>query len=352
MKALQLLRFGTNSTEQSKPRKVAIIGAGNVGSAAASSLVHNKTCDEIALFDIQPGVAEGKGLDLTQAAAANGSHTKVYGSDQYSVIDNADIVVVTAGRARKPGESRSDFLAMGAKILGTICDNIKTRAPKAKVIMVSNPLDVMSFMGQKLTGFPANRVMGMGGILDSARMQEAIASQKNLPLQSVKAWVLGEHGDNMIPMFSMTTVNGQPAATALTADEQKVVADATINGGGRLAKLLQAIKSASAHGPGAAIARMVNAIFNNTRETLPCSVQLDDQFGPDKGLYAGVPAIIGENGVESIAPLSLSADEKLAWDKSVAAIRTNIAAAEAVLAQPSVPDASASGPDKPVSPAA
>jgi malate dehydrogenase len=343
----EVLRFGTTvagNLTQAKTKKVAIIGAGNVGSAAASSMVHNKSCDEIALLDIVPGVAEGKALDLSQAAAAIGSHTKVSGSDNYSVIDNADIVVVTAGRSRKPGESRSDFLSMGAKILGPICEQIKAHAPNAKIIMVSNPLDVMAFMAQKLTGFAANRVMGMGGILDSSRMQEAIATKKGIPLQSVKTLVVGEHGDNMVPLFRLSTVNGKPADTELTADEQRDVVEATVKGGSKLANLLQAIKSASTHAPGAAIARMVQAIFNNTRETLPCSVQLNGNFGANQGLYAGVPAVLGENGVEDVPPLALQGDEKIAWDKSIAAIRANIVAAEEVLAKSTQPPLSAQPP--------
>ncbi|MBY0405779.1 MAG: malate dehydrogenase [Cyanobacteria bacterium] len=331
------LQFGSDAKAN---RKVAIIGAGNVGSSAATSIIHGNLCDELALFDTKPGIAEGKGLDLAQASAAIGADTKVYGSDQYSVIDNADIVIVTAGRPRAPGESRSDFLSMGAKILGSICNEIKVHAPKAKLIMVSNPLDMMAYMGQKITGFPAKHVMGMGGLLDTSRMQEAIAKIKNVPLQSVKALVIGEHGDSMIPMFRLSTINGQPADQVLTEEEQRQVTEATVKGGGKLAGLLAAIKSASSHGPGASIARMVKAILNDTKETLPCSVQLNDQFAssglPGKGLYVGVPAVLGADGVEEVKPLSLNATETVAWGKAVEAVQANIQAAEAILNEPAV----------------
>lgn len=342
------LRFGSVapvSLPPVKPKKVAIVGAGNVGASAAAALVQQNACNEVALFDIAGSVAEGKALDLTQAAAAAGSNTKVTGSSDYAVIKDADIVVVTAGRRRKDGETRSDMLAGAAKVIADVCDNIKKQAPNAKIIMVSNPLDAMAHLAQKVTGFAANRVLGMAGVLDTARMRTALALKlaeklkgtADVRLQDVKnALVIGEHGDAMVALPQRATLYGKPVTDYLTPEELADVTQQTVKGGSKLIELLKPINSASSFGPGAAIAKMIGAILGDTKETLPCSVQLNGEFG-ETGIYAGAPAVLGAQGVEKVESFSLTPEEQAAWQKSVASIKANIAIVDSLQAQPAQP---------------
>lgn len=286
-------------------KKIAVIGAGNVGASCAMYLAEANFAD-VVMLDIIDGVPQGKALDLTQAGPVRGYNAMVTGTTKYKDIKGADIVIMTAGFPRKPGMSREDLITKNAEIVGIAAKNIKKFAPKAFVIVVSNPLDLMTYHMQKVTGFPKNRVVGQAGVLDSIRMRAFIAMELGVAMSDTSAMVLGGHGDTMVPLPRYTTVAGIPITELIPKDRIKAISERTKGGGGEIVKLL---KTGSAYyAPAAAAVDMCKAIFNDEKKLLPASAYLTGQYGI-KDIYIGVPVILGAKGVESILELKLTKAE-------------------------------------------
>ncbi|MEW5924607.1 MAG: malate dehydrogenase [Candidatus Zixiibacteriota bacterium] len=286
-------------------KKIAVIGAGNVGASCAQYLAEANLGD-VVMIDIIEGLPQGKALDLTQAGPVRGYNCMITGSNDYKDIKGADLVVMTAGLARKPGMSREDLLNMNANIVGTAAKNIKKYAPKAFVIVVSNPLDIMTYHMMKVTGFPTNRVCGQAGILDSTRFRAFVAMELGVAMAEVQAMVLGGHGDTMVPLPRYTTVAGIPIGELIDAKRIGEIAERTRGGGGEIVKLL---KSGSAYyAPAAATVDMARAILCDEKRVFPCSAHLTGQYGIDD-IYIGVPIVLGGNGVEKILELKLNKKE-------------------------------------------
>jgi len=293
-------------------KKIAVIGAGNVGATTAMYLAEANFAD-VVMVDIVEGMPQGKGLDLSQAGPVRGYNSMVYGSIDYKDIKGADIVIMTAGLPRKPGMSREDLLNMNANIVKTAATNIKKYAPKSFVIVVSNPLDLMAFHMQKVTGFPANRVFGQAGVLDSTRFRTFLAMELGVAMTDIQSMVLGGHGDTMVPLPRYTTVAGIPISELVSAKRIKEISDRTRVGGGEIVKLL---KTGSAYyAPAAATVSMCKSVFNDEKRLLPTSAYLTGQYGI-KNIYIGVPVILGANGVEKIIELKLNKTEKTALQNS------------------------------------
>jgi malate dehydrogenase len=293
-------------------RKVAIIGAGNVGASVATYLALKNICD-IVVIDIMADMAKGKCLDLVQAGPVLGYDVNIEGTDDYAAVANADMVVITAGFPRKPGMTREDLINKNAEIVGPVSENIRKYAPNAMVLVVTNPLDIMTYHSWRVTGFPQNRVFGQAGVLDSIRFRTFIAWELGVSSNDVQAMVLGGHGDTMVPLPSYTTVSSVPITQLISAEKIKALSDRTRDGGGEIVKLL---KTGSAfYAPAAATVQMVDAVLNDRKRMLPASAYVDGQYGL-KGMYIGVPVILGANGVEKVVELKLTSDESAAMQKS------------------------------------
>ncbi len=293
-------------------KKISVIGGGNVGATCAMYLAEENMAD-VVLVDILEGMPQGKGLDLSQAGPVRGYNAKVYGTNKYSDIKGSDIVIMTAGLPRKPGMSREDLLNMNASIVATAAKNIKKYAPKCFVIVVSNPLDLMTFQMRKITGFPANRVLGQAGVLDSTRFRTFISMELNVAMTDIQAMVLGGHGDTMVPLPRYTTVAGIPVGELIPKKRLAEIAHRTAVGGGEIVKLL---KTGSAfYAPAAASVNMCRSILCDEKKIMPCSAYLTGQYGI-KDIYIGVPCVLGAKGVEKILELKLAAPEKKALQKS------------------------------------
>ena len=301
-------------------KKIAVIGAGNVGASCALYLAEANLAD-IVLVDILEGIPQGKALDLTQAGPVRGYNSRVTGTNDYKEITGADIVVMSVGLARKPGMTREDLLTKNAEIVGSAAENIKKYAPKAFVIVVSNPLDLMTYHMFKVTGFPTNRVFGQAGVLDSIRFRTFIAMELGVAVTDTQAMVLGGHGDTMVPLPRYTTVSGIPISELISADRIKAICDRTADGGGEIVRLL---KTGSAfYAPAAASVDMVRSVFNDEKRVLAASAMLTGQYGI-KDIYIGVPVILGANGVEKILDLKLADSELSALQKSAATYKEHM----------------------------
>ena len=306
--------------------KIAFIGAGNVGATCALYCVQESLGDCV-LIDVVDGLAAGKALDMLETAPLLESAVNVTGTTDFSAVAGADVVVITAGLARKPGMSRSDLLKTNVEIITSCCDAVKQHAPNSTIVMVTNPLDVMSWVALKATGFDPSRVVGMAGILDSARFSAFIAQELGISVSGVNAMVLGGHGDSMVPLPRFTSVSGVPLPELMDGATIERLADRTRKAGAEIVGLL---KSGSAYySPGRAAARMVGAILNDTKEVLPCSAYLSGQYGQD-GIYLGVPVVLGAGGVEKILELDLQDDERALLAKSVEAVRSVMDSMEGV----------------------
>jgi malate dehydrogenase len=293
-------------------KKIAVIGAGNVGAAVAQYLAEANLAD-VVLVDIIEGMPQGKALDLTQAGPIRGYNCRVTGTNDYAQIEGADIVVMTAGLARKPGMSREDLLNMNAEIVGSASEQVKKFAPDCFYLMVSNPLDIMTYHAFKKTGFPKNRVFGQAGVLDSIRFRAFIAMELGVAMSDTQAMVLGGHGDTMVPLPRYTTVAGIPIGELIPPDRIKAISDRTRDGGAEIVKLL---KSGSAYyAPAGATVDMVRAVLLDEKKVLPASAYLDGQYGI-KDIYIGVPVVLGKNGVEKVLELKLGAEELAMLQKS------------------------------------
>ena len=293
-------------------KKIAVIGGGNVGATCAMYLAEANLAD-VVLVDIVEGMPQGKALDLSQAGPVRGYNAMVTGANKMSAIKGADIVIMTAGLPRKPGMSREDLLNMNAEIVGGVAKEIKKHAPKSYVIVVSNPLDLMTFHMRHVTGFPKERVVGQAGVLDSTRFRTFVAMELNVAMADVQAMVLGGHGDTMVPLARYTTVAGIPIGELIPKDRIKAISERTATGGGEIVKLL---KTGSAYyAPAAASVEMCRSILNDEKLVLPCSCYLTGQYGI-KDIYIGVPAVLGAKGVEKILELKLNKGELGSLQKS------------------------------------
>jgi malate dehydrogenase len=301
--------------------KVAVIGAGNVGASAALFIAERGLAD-VTLIDIVEGMPQGKALDMQQAAALWGVGGRIEGANDLAAVKGADVVVMTAGFPRKPGMSRSDLLKANSDIVRPAAEAVKQHAPNAYVVVVTNPLDVMTHLFWKISGFPKDRVMGMAGILDSARFRAFIAMELGISGADVQAMVLGGHGDSMVPLPRYTTVAGITVTELIPADRLAEIAQRTRDGGAEIVKLL---KTGSAYyAPAMSAVEMVRAILTDQKRLTPCSVLLQGEYGM-KDLFIGVPVILGAKGVEKIVELELSADEMAALQKSGADVASGIA---------------------------
>ena len=303
-------------------RKIALIGAGNIGGTLAL-LIGLKHLGDVVLYDIVDGVPQGKALDLAQLLPIEGADAAVRGSNDYRDIKGADVVIVTAGIARKPGMSRDDLLGVNANVVATVGRSIKKHCPKAFVIVVTNPLDAMVWVMREASGLPHAKVVGMAGVLDSARFRYFLAEELKVSVEDVSAFVLGGHGDTMVPLIRYSTVAGIPLPDLVkkgwtTAERLEAIVQRVRNGGAEIVGLL---KTGSAfYAPAAAAVQMAEAYLLDKKRVLPCAAYLDGQYGV-KGLYVGVPVVLGAGGVERVVEIDLGRAEKGQFDKSVSAVR-------------------------------
>ncbi len=298
-------------------RRVTVIGAGNVGSTTAQRIIETGLAD-VMLVDIVEGLPQGKALDLAEAAPVIGYDVHVGGTNDYADTAGSRIIVVTSGLARQPGMSRDDLLAKNAGIVASVVKQATEVSPEAIVIVVTNPLDAMCHIAMKASGFPRERVIGMAGVLDSARFRYFIADELDVSVRDVRAFVLGGHGDAMVPLPRHSTVGGIPITELMTPERIEAVVDRTRNGGAEVVSLL---KSGSAfYAPAASIVEMVEAILLDRRRILPCSVYLEGEYGID-GLFVGVPVILGAGGMEKVIEITLLPGEKEELERSAASVR-------------------------------
>ncbi|HXH63805.1 MAG TPA: malate dehydrogenase [Gemmatimonadales bacterium] len=303
--------------------KITVVGAGNVGATTAQRLAEKDLARTVVLVDVVEGVPQGKGLDQWESAPIEGFDTRVVGANDYGPAQGSELFVVTAGIARKPGMSRDDLVRTNADIVKQVAQQIKQVSPNAIIVMVSNPLDVMCWVAKQVTGFPRERVIGMAGVLDTARYRAFLAEALDVSVEDIQAMVLGGHGDTMVPLISCTTVSGIPVTQLLPKDKLDAIVTRTRNGG---AEIVQFLKTGSAYyAPSAAAAQMVEAIVKDKKRILPCSAWLDGEFGL-KGIYSGVPCKLGRKGLEQIVTVQLSANEKADLQKSADAVRETMAA--------------------------
>jgi malate dehydrogenase len=297
--------------------KITVVGAGNVGATAAQYIVE-KELGDVVLVDVIDGIPQGKALDLAQAGPVHGYDSALTGANGYDDTANSDIVVITAGMARKPGMTRDDLLFKNAEIVGSVVEQVASRSRNAILILVTNPLDAMVQLAWKKSGFPPERVIGMAGVLDSARFRTFIARELNVSVENVTAFVLGGHGDTMVPLPRYSTVAGIPITDLLPKEKIDALVTRTANGG---AEIVNYLKSGSAYyAPGAAAVEMVEAILKDKKKILPCAAYLNGQYGA-RGLYVGVPVKLGRAGVEQIIEITLTPDEQAAFDRSAASVR-------------------------------
>ena len=303
--------------------KITVVGAGHVGASCAQRLAEKELAREVVLIDIVEGIPQGKGLDQWESAPVEGFDSLVIGSNDYADAKDSDIFIVTAGIARKPGMSRDDLLKTNAGIVESVSKEIARVAPDSIIIMVSNPLDVMSYVALKATGFPRERVIGMAGVLDTARYRSFIALELDVSVEDIQALVLGGHGDTMVPLVSYTTIAGIPITQFLDSDRIEALLERTRKGG---AEIVGHLKTGSAYyAPSAAAVQMTEAIVKNKRRILPCAAYLEGEFGYE-GIFLGVPCKLGEGGLQEIIQVELTEDEGEALENSARAVRETIEA--------------------------
>ena len=300
-------------------RKVSVIGAGNVGSTAARSIADKELAD-VVILDIpqMEGVAQGKGLDMLEACPVEGSDARVLGTSDYADTAGSDIVVITAGLARKPGMSRDDLLTKNCAIVSSVTEQVMKHSPDCIILPVTNPLDAMAQVVYRKSGLPRERVIGMAGVLDSARMRAFIAQALDVSVENTHAFVLGGHGDTMVPLPRYSTVAGIPVTELLDKETVDAIVRRTAHGGAEIVKLLGT--GSAYYAPGSAVVEMVEAVLKDKKKILPCSVFLQGEYGID-GLFVGVPCKLGANGLEQIIQIELTADEDAALKKSAAAVQ-------------------------------
>lgn len=298
--------------------KISVIGAGNVGATTAQLLANKELANEIYLVDILEGIPQGKALDLYESMPIMGSDAKIYGVNSYEQTKDSDIVIQTAGMARKPGMSRDDLLVANAQIVSSCIKQAFEYSPNACYIIVSNPLDVMTYMSMKITGLPRSRMFGMAGILDTARYRAFISMELGVSMQDIQGIILGGHGDTMVPLPRFTTVAGIPVTDLISKECLDSIVERTANGGGEIVSYL---KTGSAYyAPAAAVAQMVESIILDQKRILPCSVMLEGEYDYND-VVVGVPVVLGKNGCERVIELNLNGEEKALLQKSVEHVR-------------------------------
>jgi len=289
-------------------KKVTVVGAGAVGATCADVLAQKNFLDEVVLIDIKEGLAEGKALDIWESSAINHFDTRVIGStNDYSKTEGSDVVVITSGVPRKPGMSRDDLISTNAKIVKSVTDNVMKASPDAIIIIISNPLDVMTYASHMASGKDASKVFGQAGVLDTARYRAFIASELNISPMDIQALLMGGHGDTMVPLPRYTTVSGIPVTELIPKEKLDAIVERTKKGGGEIVNLLG---TSAWYAPGASAAQMVESVIQNQKHIFPCCVRLDGQWG-EKDVYLGSPVKLGRNGVEEIIEIEMN-DEELA----------------------------------------
>ena len=303
-------------------RKITVVGAGHVGEVCAQRLAEKELCQEVVLIDIIDGIPQGKGLDQWESAPVEGFDTRVVGACDYGAAEGSDLFIVTAGIARKPGMSRDDLLRTNAGIVRSVSEQIARVAPDAVVIVVSNPLDVMAWVAKETTGFPRERVIGMAGVLDTARFRAFIAMELDVSVEDIQAMVLGGHGDTMVPLVSYTAVSGIPVSRLIAPDRLEALIERTRNGG---AEIVGYLKTGSAYyAPSAAAVQMAESIVKNKRRILPAAAYLEGEYGQE-GIYLGVPCKLGEGGLHEIVEVELTEGEAAALAGSADHVRGTMA---------------------------
>ena len=298
-------------------KKISLIGAGQIGGTLAH-LISIKELADVVLFDVAEGVAKGKALDIAQSTAVDGFKCNLIGTNKYEDIKNSDVIIITAGVPRKPGMSRDDLLTTNLKIIKQVAEGIKKNSPGSFVICITNPLDVIVMAFQKYSGLSTKKVVGMAGILDSSRFKYFISQELNISIKKINTMVLGGHGDTMVPMPNQTTVDGKKLKNLINEKKLEAIVDRTRKGGAEIIKLLE--KGSAFYAPAASGVEMAESYIKNLKKTLPCAAYLNGEYGV-KDLYAGVPVVIGNQGVEKIVELNLEAKEKENFNISIKAVK-------------------------------
>jgi len=305
-----------------KKPKISLIGAGQIGGTLAH-LIALKELGNVVLFDVAEGVAKGKALDLSQSTAIDGLNVSITGTNDYADTSNSDVIIITAGVPRKPGMTRDDLLGINLKIIKQVAEGIKDTSPNAFVICITNPLDVIVMALQKYSGLPKNKVIGMAGVLDTSRFKFFLSQELDVPIGEVNSFVLGGHGDTMVPVPNRTTVSGKPLIDfvregKITQNKLNEIIDRTRNGGAEVVKLLES--GSAFYGPAASGIEMAESYLKDLKKTLPCAAYLNGQYGV-KELYVGVPVVIGSGGIEEVIELNLDDEEKKYFDISIEAVK-------------------------------
>lgn len=302
-------------------KKITVVGAGNVGATAAQRIAEKHLAENVVLLDVIEGIPQGKGLDMWESAPVEDFDSAVIGTNDYNDTAGSDIVVITAGLARKPGMTRDDLLMKNAEIVGSVTEQVVPGSPNAVIVVVSNPLDVMTWVSMKKSKFPKNRVVGMAGILDSARFRLFIAKELNVSVKDVQALVLGGHGDSMVPLVRYSTVSGIPISELIPEERIAQLVDRARNGG---IEIVNYLKTGSAYyAPSSSAVEMVDAIVKNRQRILPCAAYLEGEYGLS-GMYVGVPVQLGSNGIEKIIELKLTDQELAELHRSANDVKANI----------------------------
>ena len=304
-------------------KKISLIGAGQIGGTLAHLIGLKELVNEVVLFDVASGMAKGKALDIAQSSSVDGFNVKFSGTDDYQDIKDSDVIIITAGVPRKPGMSRDDLLSINLKIIKQVAEGIKKHSPNAFVICITNPLDVIVMAFQKYSNLPTNKVVGMAGILDSSRFKLFLSLELNVPVKEIKAMVMGGHGDTMVPLPRLTKVSGKPLLDLvkegkITSEKLESINQRTRDGGAEIVKYLE--KGSAFYAPAASGVEMASAYLNDQKKVLPCAAYLDGEYGIN-GLYAGVPVVIGKNGVEKIEEINLDEKEKKEFINSIDAVK-------------------------------
>ena len=312
-------------------KKITLIGAGQIGGTLAH-LIALKNLADVVLFDVAAGIAKGKALDIAQSSPVNGFNINLSGTDNYEDTKNSDVIIITAGVPRKPGMTRDDLLGINLKIIKQVAEGIKKTSPNAFVICITNPLDVIVMALQKYSGLPKNKVVGMAGILDSSRFIYFLSKELKVPSEKIKSFVLGGHGDSMVAMLGSTEVEGKKITDLIkdgkiSKEKLNEIIDRTKKGGAEIVKYLE--KGSAFYAPAASGVEMAESYLKDLKKQLPCAVHLNGEYGA-KNIYAGVPVIIGSNGVEKIIELELTKEEKISFEKSINSVKDLFAAAKKI----------------------
>ena len=312
-------------------KKISLIGAGQIGGTLAH-LIALKELADVVLFDVAEGIAKGKALDIAQSSSVDGFNVSITGTNNYEDTKNSDVIIITAGVPRKPGMTRDDLLGINLKIIKQVAEGIKNTSPNAFVICITNPLDVIVMALQKYSGLPKHMVVGMAGILDTSRFKYFLSQELNVPVNKINSLVLGGHGDTMVSMLNHTTVNGKPVLDLVKEGKlKKDILDSIVvrtkNGGAEIVKLLE--KGSAFYAPAASGVEMAESYLKNLKKQLPCAAYLNGQYGV-KDLYAGVPVIIGSQGIEKVVEIDLSGEEKTNFDHSIGAVKELFEAAKKI----------------------